>query len=79
MVFRTKYWYEINDDTNGKYHRNSKIKYKTLMLWSSLRHYSDAYILVSETIIIIGAGADVGSKRLDERNKVVILHYLLTV
>ena len=35
-------------------------------------YYSDAYILVSGTITITGAGADDAAKRLDERNKVVI-------
>ena len=34
--------------------------------------YSDAYILVSGTITITGAGADDAAKRLDERNKEVI-------
>ena len=31
--------------------------------------YSDAYILVSGTITITGAGADDAAKQLDERNK----------
>ena len=35
-------------------------------------YYNDAYILVSGTITITGAGADDAAKRLDERNKVVI-------
>ena len=39
------------------------------MLRSSLCDYSDAYILVSGTITITGAGADDAAKRLDERNK----------
>ena len=42
------------------------------MLRSSLCDYSDAYILVSGTITITGAGADDAAKRLDERNKGVI-------
>ena len=39
------------------------------MLRSSLCDYSDAYILVSGTVAITGAGADDASKQLDERNK----------
>ena len=35
MVFWKKYWYEINDDLNGKYNRNKQIKFKTSMLRSS--------------------------------------------
>ena len=42
------------------------------MFRSSLCDYSDAYILVSGTITITGAGADDAAKRLDERNKGVI-------
>ena len=42
------------------------------MLKSSLCDYSDAYILVSWTITIDGAGADDNAKRSDERNKRVI-------
>ena len=42
------------------------------MLRSSLCDYSDAYILVSGTTIITGAGADDSAKRLEEKNKGVI-------
>ena len=52
--------------------KNSQIKHKTSMLKSSLCNYSDAFILVSETITIDGAEAYDNAKRLDERNKGVI-------
>ena len=39
------------------------------MLRSSLCDYSDAYILVGETITNTGAEADDAEKWLDERNK----------
>ena len=42
------------------------------MLKSSLCNYSDAYILVSGTIIITGVGADDAGKRLDKRNKEIV-------
>ena len=45
------------------YNNNSQIKFGD---------YSDAYILVSRTIAITGAGADDATKRTDERNKGVI-------
>ena len=35
-------------------------------------NYSDAYILVSGTVTIIGEGADDAAKRVDEREKLVI-------
>ena len=42
--FRTKNWVNINDETRGTYNVNSQIKFKTLMLRSSLCNYSDIYI-----------------------------------
>ena len=48
--FRTKSWLEVNDEWRGVYNFNRQIKFKTLMLRSSLCDYSDAYILVSATI-----------------------------
>ena len=70
--FRTKNWVEINDDSRGTYETNSQIKFKTLILRSSLCDYSDAYILLSGNITITGAGNDDIARQLDERNKGVI-------
>ena len=50
--FSTKNLVERNDDSRGTYNANSQIKFKTSMLRSSLCDYSDAYILVSETITV---------------------------
>ena len=65
--FRTKNWFEINDDACETCNKSSQIKIKTLMLESILCDYSDAYILVSGTITTDGAGADDNAKRLDEK------------
>ena len=43
--YRTKNWVEINDESRGTYSVNSQIKFRTTMLKSSLRDFSDAYIL----------------------------------
>ena len=67
--FRTENWVEIDDDLRGTYNTNSKIKFKTSMLRSNSCDYSYAYILVSGTTTITGAGADDAAKRLDKRNK----------
>ena len=67
--FRAKNWVEINDESRGAYNVNSQIKFKTTMLKSSLCDYSDAYILVKETITIAGAGADAASRQVEERDK----------
>ena len=56
--FRTKYWVEINDDSRGTYNINGQIKFKTIMLKSSLCDCSDAYILVQGRITITRAGDD---------------------
>ena len=70
--FKTKNWVEINYDLRGTCNTTSQIKFKRLILRSSLCDYSEAYILVSGTITITGAGADDAAKRLDERKKGVI-------
>ena len=70
--FRTKNWVEINGESRGTYNTNSQIKFKTSMLRLSLCDYNDLYILVSETITIIGAGRDDAVRRLYEKNKGVM-------
>ena len=67
--FRPKNWVEINDESRGTYNVNSQIKFKTTMLKSSLRDYSDAYIHVKGKITITGEGDNNAAKRADERNK----------
>ena len=70
--FKTKNWFVINNHSRGTYNPNSQIKFKTSMFKWSLCGYSDAYILLSNTITITRAGADGNAKQLDERNKGVI-------
>ena len=53
--FRTKNWVEINDDSRRTCDTNSQIKFKTSMLRTILC-YSDAYILVGETVTITWTG-----------------------
>ena len=67
--FKTKNWVEINDESRGTYNVNSKIKFKTTMLKSSLYDHSDAYILVKGKITITGAGDDTAARQADERDK----------
>ena len=55
--FRTRNWIEINDESRGIYNVNSQIKFKTIMLKSSLCDYSDAYILVKGTITVNNTAA----------------------
>ena len=67
--FRTKIWVEINDESRGTYNVNSQIKFKTVMLSSSLCDYSDAYILVKGKITVTGTGDNAASIQADERGK----------
>ena len=55
--FRTKNWVETNDDSCGTYNTNSQIKFKTLILRSSLCDDNDAYILVKQTMSIVNTAA----------------------
>ena len=63
--FKTKNSVETDDESRGTYSVNSKIKFKTTTLKSSLCDYSDAYILVKGEITITGARDD----RLDKQMK----------
>ena len=65
--FRAKNWVEINDESRGTYNVNSQIKFKTIILKSSLCDYSDTYILVKGTITIAGAGGDAAARQVDEK------------
>ena len=55
--FRTKNWVEINDSIRSAYSPNKQIRFKTAMLRSSLRDYSDAYILVKGNITVNNTAA----------------------
>ena len=48
---RTKNWMEINDESRGTYNKNNQIRFKILMLMSSLCD-NHAYILVEGTIAV---------------------------
>ena len=55
---RTKNWVEINDSLRGAYSPNKQIKFKTTTLRSSLRDYSDAYILVKGNLLVNNTAVD---------------------
>ena len=65
--FRTRNWIEINDESRGAYNVNSQIKFKTAMLKSILCDYSDAYILVKETISINNTAAQGAANNIDKK------------
>ena len=67
--FKTKNWVEINDGSYGVYRTGSQIKFKTLMIRSTLYGYSNAYILVKGTMTVTSTGTAAAP---DNRNKKVI-------
>ena len=53
----TKNWVRINDDSRWTYNTNSKTEFKTSIVKSRSCDYSDAYVLVSGTITVVGEDA----------------------
>ena len=60
--FRTKNWVEIDDDLQVVYSTGSQIKFKIVMLNSSLCNCSDVYIPVSGKIIITRGPSDTAAE-----------------
>ena len=48
----TKKWVEVNDLSSGQYQSNKNIRFKSLMLRSDLRDYSNAYIVVKKEQVL---------------------------
>ena len=53
--FATKKWYIIDSESKGNYSHENPIKFLTSSLESSICDYSDAYILVTGNIAVVGA------------------------
>ena len=51
---RQKKWYIIENESKGNYSHHNPLKFLTSLLESSLCDYSDAYILVTGNVIVIG-------------------------
>ena len=51
--FVTKKWYIIDGESNGNYSKDEEIKFLTRSIESNLCHYSDAYILMLQVVIIM--------------------------
>ena len=58
LKFQTKKWYLINDQNNGQYGKgdenDSTMTFNTEVIKPSLCDYSDAYILVTGNIVVVG-------------------------
>ena len=52
--FATKKWYVIDSESKGNYLHENPIKFLTNSLESSLCDYSDAYVLVTGIIAVVG-------------------------
>ena len=53
--FATKKWYVIDSESKGVYSHENEIKFLTNLLESNLCDYSDAYVLVTGNITVVGA------------------------
>ena len=60
--FVTKTWIEINDLSNGQDSVNKNIRFKTSILRSDLRDYSDVYIVVKGTIDLLATAVNEDDK-----------------
>ena len=66
--FKTKNWVKINDEPQGTSIKNNQIRFETSVLISRLSDYSDAYILVKETItVVINAAQGQSNNRINKR------------
>ena len=68
--FVTREYVRVNSliDT---YNENKSIRFKTPMLRSNLRDYSDAYILVKRTITVTALGANNGANNIRDKEKTI--------
>ena len=57
--FATKKWHVINSKSKGNYSHENPIKFLTSSLESSLCDYSDAYVLVTGNIAVVGANNNI--------------------
>ena len=66
--FITKKWIEVHDQSGEIYNTNKQIRFKTSMLRSDLRDFSDAYIVVKGKIIVTNPNNDAYDKKLALKN-----------
>ena len=69
--FKTKNWFEINDESRATHNVNSQIKFQTTMLNSNLCDFSDAYILVRGNIIVNNTAAAADADANSTNKKVI--------
>ena len=74
--FKTKNWVEINDEWQGTYNEDNQIRFKTLMLKSSLCDYRHAYILVKGNITAINTAGQ-GQSNNGVNRKVIFKNCIL--
>ena len=67
--FRTKIWVEVNNQSGGTYNSNGQVKFKTLILRSSLCDYRDVYIVASATITVANTATAANS---NNRKNIII-------
>ena len=76
--FKTKYWVEINDESQGTYNEDNQTRFKTSMLRPSLCDYSNAYILAKRTITVAHNAACQAAKNANKKIIFKNVHHLVT-
>ena len=74
--FVTKKWIEVYDQSGGNYNVNKKIRIKTSMLKSDLCDFSDAYIVVKETITFTNPDNGKRNKSLAFKNNAPFINFI---
>ena len=72
--FATGKWIEVNDLSGVQYSANKNTRFKTPMLKSDLRDYSDAYTVVKGTIDLLAAAANEDNKAEKDVGTIVHIH-----
>ena len=77
--FVTKKWIEVYDQSGGNYNVNNEIRIKTSMLRSDLCDFSDAYIVVKETITVTDQDGAKRNKSVASKNNAPFINSISKV
>ena len=80
--FITKKWIEVHDQSGNaedRYNPSKQIRFKTSMLRSDLCDFSDAYIVVKETITVTNPDNNAYDKKLAFKNNAPFVSCILKI
>ena len=80
--FITKKWIEAHDQSGNaedRFNPSKQIRFETSMLRSDVCHFSDAYIVVKETITVANPDNNAYDKKLAFRNNAPLVSCILKI